>query len=92
MQGAFRLRTEAKMEYNTKKLTAYAGYFISGAVIGAAVGVLFAPKAGVETREDLSLWLKEKREKSRVEYQAMREALETGRKTFRAKEKELSGV
>lgn len=77
------------MEQENRKLVAYAGYFISGAAIGAALGVLFAPKAGKETREDMSRWLKDKREKSRVEYQAMKEALETGRKTFKAKEKEL---
>ncbi|MBI5245656.1 MAG: YtxH domain-containing protein [Elusimicrobia bacterium] len=72
-------------------MASYAGYFISGTVIGAALGVLFAPKAGSETREELSLWLKEKRAKGRVEYRAVKEALETGRKTFAAKEKELAG-
>ena len=80
------------MEQDKRKLVTYAGYFISGAAVGAVLGVLFAPKAGKETREDMTRWLKEKREKSRVEYQAMKEALETGRKTFRAKEKELIGA
>lgn len=80
------------MGQDTKKYVAYAGYFLSGAAIGAALGVLFAPKAGEETREQLNAWLKDKREKSRVEYQAMKEALQAGRKAFRAKEKELSGV
>lgn len=80
------------MERNTRSMATYAGFFISGAAVGAALGVLFAPKAGRETREDMSRWLKEKREKGRVEYRAMREALETGRKTFAAKEKELAGV
>ena len=82
----------AVVEDDTRKLATQAGYFISGAAIGAALGVLFAPKAGRETREDVSRWLEEKKEKSQVEFQAVKEALETGRKAFKAKEKELSGA
>ncbi|MBI4060714.1 MAG: YtxH domain-containing protein [Elusimicrobia bacterium] len=78
------------MEHDARKWTAYAGYFFSGAAIGAGLGVLFAPRAGRETREKMSRWLKEKREKGGIEYRAMREALEAGRKTFASKEKELS--
>jgi gas vesicle protein len=33
-----------------------------GAAIGAGLGVLFAPKAGKDTREQIGDWLKEKRE------------------------------
>lgn len=80
------------MENDTRRWALYAGCFASGAALGAALGVLFAPKSGRETREDVSQWLKEKRNKGRIEYKAMREALESGRKTFRAKEKELSEV
>jgi gas vesicle protein len=36
-------------------------FFMVGAAIGAGLGVLFAPKAGRETREQLGDWLKEKR-------------------------------
>lgn len=36
--------------------------FLTGAAIGAGLGVLFAPKAGKETREQIADWLKEKRE------------------------------
>lgn len=79
------------MEQDTRKYMTYAGYFISGAAVGAALGVLFAPKAGKATREQMAGWLKDKREKTRIEYQAMKEALESGRRTFRAKEKELAG-
>jgi gas vesicle protein len=37
--------------------------FVTGAAVGAALGVLFAPRAGSETREQLADWLKERREK-----------------------------
>ncbi len=37
-------------------------FFLTGAAIGAGLGVLFAPKAGKETREQIGDWLKEKRE------------------------------
>jgi len=37
--------------------------FVTGAAVGAALGVLFAPRAGGETREALAEWLKERREK-----------------------------
>ncbi|MDE2291837.1 MAG: YtxH domain-containing protein [Elusimicrobia bacterium] len=36
---------------------------LAGVAVGAALGVLFAPRAGVETREDLNEWLKARREK-----------------------------
>lgn len=73
-------------------MATYAGYFISGAAVGAALGVLFAPKAGSETREQMSSWLKEKTEKGRGGYQAMKEALESGRRNLRARAKKLMGV
>ena len=37
-------------------------YFLAGTAVGAALGVLFAPRAGRETREDIGEWLKERRE------------------------------
>ena len=38
-------------------------YFALGAAVGAALGILLAPKSGKETREDIADWLKERREK-----------------------------
>jgi len=37
-------------------------FFMVGAAIGAGLGVIFAPKAGRDTREQIGDWLKEKRE------------------------------
>jgi gas vesicle protein len=38
-------------------------FFLTGAAIGATLGVLFAPREGRETREQLADWLKERRER-----------------------------
>jgi len=75
------------MEQETRKWAAYAGYFITGAGIGAALGVLFAPKPGRETREQMSFWLNQKRELGRIEYRAMKDALSKSRKGFLSREK-----
>lgn len=40
------------MSKNTKKRSGF-GKFLAGAAIGAGLGILFAPKKGSETREDL---------------------------------------
>lgn len=38
-------------------------YFLAGAAVGAVAGILLAPKSGEETREQLTEWMKERREK-----------------------------
>ena len=80
------------VEQETRNWAAYAGYFISGAAIGTVLGVLYAPKAGRESREEVNAWLKDRSERSRVEYRAMKEALARGAKTVRAKAKERAGA
>jgi gas vesicle protein len=40
------------------------GGVLFGAVIGAALGLLFAPAKGDETRENVSNWIRTQREKS----------------------------
>ncbi len=37
-------------------------FFLAGAAVGAGLGLLFAPKSGKETREQLADWLKKRRE------------------------------
>lgn len=41
-------------------------YFISGALLGAVAAILFAPKAGEETRKELADFIDENREKGRT--------------------------
>jgi gas vesicle protein len=41
------------------------GAFVVGGLIGAALGILFAPKAGKETREQLGDWMEETKEKAK---------------------------
>jgi len=67
--------------------------FIVGCLVGAAVGILYAPKAGKETREDVSAWLDENFEQGRESYEAQRErvlkAVETGRENVAQKSDEV---
>ena len=64
--------------------------FLVGAVAGAVLGVMFAPRSGEETREQINDWLKERRERgtellSRVrdESQAKKEAILTAARAAR---------
>lgn len=63
-----------------------------GGLVGAAFGILFAPKSGKETREDIAEMADELLARARDEYEV---ALEKSRKTYesavkRLKELELS--
>jgi gas vesicle protein len=50
-----------------------------GGLIGAAIGILYAPKSGKETREDLSRKAEELIEKAKAEYEF---ALEKSKKAY----------
>ena len=66
--------------------------FVVGGLIGAAIGILFAPKSGKETRQELSLKADELMAKAREEYER---ASEKGRAAYEAaslRMKEFEGV
>ena len=68
--------------------------FLVGGLIGGALGVLLAPRRGSETRELLTDWLEEKREKTKEFVREERDTLshkkeqieaawEAGKKAYR---------
>lgn len=61
------------------------GLFIGG-LIGAALGILYAPKSGRETREDIAKKAEELRVKAKEEYEL---ALDKSRKAYEAAVKRL---
>ena len=48
---------------NGKSATSNVLFLLAGAAIGAALGVLLAPRSGRETRGQLTDWLRDRREK-----------------------------
>ena len=51
------------------------GAFVLGGLIGAALGILFAPKAGKETREQLNTWMDETKEKAKEKLAKLEEEI-----------------
>jgi gas vesicle protein len=51
------------------------GAFIVGGLIGAALGILFAPAAGKETREKLGDWMDESKEKAKEKLEKLQEEI-----------------
>jgi gas vesicle protein len=62
------------------------GSVLFGAVIGAALGLLFAPAKGDETRENVSNWIRTQREKS---LRAKEQFYGSNKKTYREGKEEL---
>jgi gas vesicle protein len=62
---------------------------IVGSIIGGVIGVLYAPKSGKETREDIGRKANELMEKAKDEYEL---ALEKSRKAYEAASKRLKAL
>jgi gas vesicle protein len=52
------------MDIQEEKSASSVWYLLGGLVIGAAAGVLLAPKSGIETREDIEAWTKRNQERA----------------------------
>jgi gas vesicle protein len=50
--------------------------FLIGGLIGAALGILYAPKSGKETREEISRTTQDLLEKAKAEYEDKRRKIE----------------
>lgn len=60
-------------------------WLLTGTAIGAALGVLYAPQAGCESRKKIGQWLKRLKEKDE-------KVIFAGQRQAREPERELAGV
>ncbi|MEK7720929.1 MAG: YtxH domain-containing protein [Elusimicrobiota bacterium] len=51
------------------------GAFMAGGLIGAALGILFAPKSGKATREELGEWMDENKGKAKEKFEKLEEEI-----------------
>ena len=49
--------------------------FLLGGIIGAALGILFAPASGAETREKVCDWMDETKEKAKEKMEKLEEKI-----------------
>lgn len=81
---------ENEIEKKKSKKGKTLGVLAAGAVIGAGLGVLFAPKSGKETREDLSIAMKKMMEKAKT--LTSKESQEAIAKKIKKLEKEIKDL
>lgn len=75
---------------NKEKKKGGLGKFIAGALVGGALGVLFAPKKGSETRRELAQKLKELLDKAKeIDVEEVKEAFFEKVETIETELKEL---
>jgi len=65
--------------------------FVAGGLLGAALGVLFAPRSGIETREKIKERAEEVRDKLRDKVETIREKSEELLTAGKEKSSELCG-
>ena len=66
-------------------------YALSGCAVGLVLGILFAPKSGKETRDDLADLGRQGRDKSRGLFEKIRESM-PGRKAAEVEERVAEAV